>query len=68
MIKEQIVRIETDGNETKAEVIGEIVRCKDCRCTDCRWHDENYCHGFTDSDYCSFGRRKETDDGRIETD
>lgn len=57
MIVEQIVRIEMNGNETKAEVVGEIVRCKDCR-----WHDEHYCNGFKDSDYCSFGWRKETVD------
>ena len=31
MITEQIVRVETDGNETKAEVVGEIVRCRECR-------------------------------------
>lgn len=28
---EQIVRLTVDGEETKAEVIGELVRCKDCR-------------------------------------
>ena len=31
MIVEQIVRITADGNETKAEVVGELVRCKDCK-------------------------------------
>lgn len=61
MIKEQIVRIETDGNETKAEVAGELVRCRDCT-----WHGENYCNnlnvwGFKDGDFCSFRRRKETE-------
>ena len=30
-IIEQIVRITTDGEETRAEVIGELVRCKDCQ-------------------------------------
>ena len=30
-IVEQIVRIVTDGEETRAEVVGEIVRCFECR-------------------------------------
>lgn len=30
-VKEQIVRLFFEGNDTKAEVIGEIVRCKDCK-------------------------------------
>lgn len=28
---EQIVRIVTDGEETRAEVVGEMVRCNDCK-------------------------------------
>lgn len=30
-VKEQIVRLFFEGNDTKAEVVGEIVRCKDCK-------------------------------------
>lgn len=61
---EQIVRIVTDGDETRAEVIGELVRCKDC----VNWYyftkrcDE---HNFRrDPDwFCADGERKETEDG-----
>lgn len=40
----------------------EVVRCKDCV-----WHGDKYCNnlnvwGFKDGDYCSFGRRRETED------
>jgi hypothetical protein len=28
---EQIVRLTVDGDSTKAEVVGELVRCKDCK-------------------------------------
>lgn len=70
MITEQIVRIETDGDETKAEVVGEIVRCKDCK----HYRDSfpyNTCDVFdamaTDAeDYCSYGERRY--DGGTETD
>lgn len=56
---EYIVRETCYPLATKQEVIGEIVRCKDCK-----WHGESYCNnfnviGFRDADYCSLGRRKE---------
>ena len=40
----------------------EVVRCRDCV-----WHGEKYCNnlnvwGFKDEDFCSLGRRKETED------
>lgn len=59
MIKEQIVRIETDGDETKAEVVGEIVRCKDCKQWD---RDYEYCVDFLTQDkngFCSWWERRE---------
>ena len=65
-IVEQIVRITTDGEETKAEVIGEVVRCKDCK----HYRDSfpyDICDVFDEmatdeDDFCSYGVRKETDD------
>lgn len=69
-IIEQIVRITTDGEETRAEVIGELVRCKDCKYYDHRHH---YCEGignwfgfedeWSDNGFCYKGERKETEDG-----
>lgn len=63
-IIEQIVRLTIDGDETKTEVVGELVRCKDCK-----WHDDDFClnldvMGFYANDYCSLGPRKETEDGK----
>lgn len=42
---EQIVRIVTDGEETRAEVIGTLTRCKDCKLfgTMCETDPEAYC-------------------------
>lgn len=67
---EQIVRIVTDGDETKAEVVGELIRCRDCKwyepsyreCTSPNWDmrtDEYFVvpAGF----YCGWGERKETE-------
>lgn len=67
---EHIVRITTDGEETKAEVVGEIVRCKDCK----HWR-RIIAHGMRgtcdqwctlnvtmECNYCSKGERKETKD------
>lgn len=72
-IIEQIVRLEINGDETKAEVVGEIVRCMDCK----------YGHMFADMNvipllscnyknahgmlvenhgYCKWGKRKETEE------
>ena len=44
-IVEQIVRIVTDGEETRAEVIGKLIRCKDCALygTMCETDQEAYC-------------------------
>lgn len=65
---EQIVRLEINGDETKAEVVGEIVRCKDCRhlsesrigpvwCRICRLQGV----GKSDGGYCDEAERKGTD-------
>ena len=64
-IVEQIVRLTMNGNETRAEVMGEIVRCKDCK-----WFNDFGCairivddsDKPKDNDFCSFGERKETED------
>lgn len=66
---EQIVRLTTD--ETKAEVVGELVRCKDCKhgiptridTVTGEFSDERYCWihrmcHFEDY-YCADGKRKE---------
>lgn len=75
MITEQIVRIETDGDETRAEVVGEIVRCKDCKyylysseicgIIDTRLHFYETHKRWYDDSFCSWGERKETEDGEI---
>lgn len=66
MIKEQIVRIETDGNETRAEVVGEIVRCKDCKYSFTRELGYgcylDYRLGTNGNWFCADGERKETED------
>lgn len=72
-VREQIVRLTTDGDETKAEVVGEIVRCKDCKL----WHyddlfNEGWCVGrMREPDYfCADGKRKDgkQDVGKSDTD
>ena len=69
-IVEQIVRITTDGEETRAEVVGEIVRCENCKECETR-HTANYLpflfcmlneHSVSHNAYCCWGRRKETED------
>lgn len=74
-IIEQIVRLTVDGDETKAEVVGEIVRCKDCRfglrCFDVRnegtdsWVDctdpDGLNRDVSDDGYCSAGIRRKVD-------
>lgn len=35
---EQIVRLTIDGDETKSEIVGELIRCKDCK-----WYDGVCC-------------------------
>lgn len=69
-IIEQIVRIETDGNETKAEVVGTLTRCFECE-----YHYKdgdnvvtshcllNHNHVQPSDWFCADGERKETEDG-----
>ena len=69
-IIEQIVRITTDGDETREEVVGELILCKDCKhgapngkygCT--VYHYKRYeTHEMKPDDFCSQGERKETED------
>lgn len=72
MITEQIVRVETDGTETRAEVVGELIRCRNCKYFDmsdiggtippivyrCRRFARTY--RYTE-DYCSYAERKDGD-------
>lgn len=66
VITEQIVRLTVNGDETRAEVVGNLTRCKDC----IHYRDlfpYNTCDVFdemaTDAeDFCSYGERKETED------
>lgn len=62
-VKEQIVRLTTDGEETRVEVIGEIVRCRDCKhqtVYGCDLYEDYYQHGLGfDDDFCSRGERSE---------
>lgn len=59
--REYIIRETTYPDATKQEVIGELVRCKDCK----YHHYQNgipYCDryywGWKDDDFCSSGERK----------
>lgn len=68
MIKEQIVRLTITDNETKAEVVGEVVRCKGCK-----YHEDEvpsmvWCPNIVgnwvnDDWFCADGERKETENG-----
>lgn len=68
-VKEQIVRVVTDGTEIRAEVIGTLTRCAECK-----WYGDFGCairivddsDKPKDDDFCSFAERKETED-EIET-
>lgn len=63
---EQIVRITVDGDETKAEMVGTLTRCADCKHYikhDHRCGKLN--HGVKTDFYCGFGERKETEDAEI---
>lgn len=58
-MREYIVQVMDNPLPTERKVVGELVRCKDCK-----WHGESYCNnfnviGFRDADYRSLGRRKE---------
>lgn len=70
---EQIVRITTDGDETRAEVVGEITRCAECKFYMGDLDNQSLCEHNTDSvcrywesdglypdDFCSMGERKES--------
>ena len=64
-VREQIVRLTTDRNETRAEVIGELTRCAECKW----WRDSDHTCGEWGGasprcacDFCSRGERKETED------
>lgn len=77
-VKEQIVRLVTNGDETKAEVIGEVVRCRDCKHFEYdHWEKVNcvplivaheICTRWGDGcktsedGYCFLAERKETED------
>ena len=71
---EQIVRLEIDGDSTKAEVVGELNRCEKCK----MWRENfgggnyGYCHldyglpHTTDaSDYCSWWEKKERSEDAV---
>lgn len=52
------VKVYSSNNTVLPDVV-QVIRCKDCK-----WHKNNFCHnfnvvGFTDTDYCSMGRKKE---------
>lgn len=60
---EQIVRLTIDGDETRAKVIGEVVRCGSCRYSRVKEGDD-YCslHSFYmpyESFFCSDGEEVE---------
>lgn len=64
---EQIIRYEsTDGLHVKGFLVGELVRCKECKYFDfggdapdlCRYSCRDNCY-VTESDYCSCGKRRE---------
>ena len=62
--REYIIRETTYPDATKQEVIGELVRCKDCKLYQsdadklCGYFE---CMGFEPDDYCSQGERKDGD-------
>lgn len=58
-MSEFIMREIDCGLATRQEIVGELVRCKDCK-----WHEDNFCGnynviGFGNDDYCSLGERKD---------
>lgn len=55
-IVEQIVRITTDGEETRAEVVGELIRCEKCK----RWR-EYFGGGNYGYCYLGYGSPRTTD-------
>ena len=59
ILKEKIVRYETDGSIVKAYDAGELIRCKDCK----YWNGSGkYCDyemSGLENDFCSWAERKE---------
>jgi hypothetical protein len=62
ILKEKIVRYETDGSIVKGYDAGELIRCKDCKYKNkysyCTMY-LNFHHLTADMDYCSDAERKE---------
>lgn len=61
-MSEYIVRETGYPGELKLEVVGELVRCKDCT----YWDIPGYCVDFMTQDengFCKWGKRKETENG-----
>ena len=51
---------DTKANNVRAEYVGELIRCKECRfidTKDCMGRDAFY--GLKDDDFCSWAERKE---------
>ena len=65
ILKEKIVRYETDGSIVKGYDAGELIRCKDCKLYRTPMPEETYCSitgfGVDDNDFCSYAERR-TDD------
>lgn len=61
--RKPIVEYIVKETATQKEVIGKLIRCKDCK-----WHEgKYYCrntdtYGFDDDDYCSLAERKTDED------
>lgn len=57
-ITEYIVRETSYPYATKQEVIGELVRCRDCKNRPPEGYCDFYLDGMHDDDYCSYGERR----------
>lgn len=63
ILKEKIVRYETDGSIVKGYDAGELIRCRDCQ----HWYEEDHVCGLRDcygwdykpDSFCSWAERKE---------
>lgn len=69
---EQIVRLTINKNETKAEVVGEITRCRECKWIDVSdiggtfepitYRCKRFARTYREAeDYCSYGERKDSE-------
>lgn len=71
MIIEQIVRITTDGDETRAEVVGTLTRCAECKWIQCNMRPDgtlpkgvdeyecrHWCGSCDPTDFCFTRREK----------